>query len=432
MAGRNVKSHVPCISAVEHPMQQMALLMIEKRDVFVELAEKVRGLVKEHGLMQTPTLYDHAKLLELLGEKELKYYRGHVAEVLKQERSLKEVVREHPKAPYAATLYGRVEKDAPVLDVGSGDGKRLIQFEGQLNLKAIDQQPQDFKADYPFEVTKFEEPVEEVIVSFNSLTNNLNIKPFEDSDGIHIIPDLKQLRADGYSGRASKNWNEVYATHVSNVKDGVKVDHLYLDYDPKDLVSIPIKNYYRAANTYKKRAINISVLNRVEGVTVFKKLKSRGKRVMHRPFCMQEKTWKMPGELYHFRKKRGKAFMMDRMGWVHLLACDFEYDFDFILESFQEEWYLLEIDNYRNYRPFHSLALLDYFLNRVQLSVNGKPVKLPLLAEGDMPPWAEGIVYRSDGFDQLYRLHQSFDVTNEGLIELQEVLKEHGFVMDYS
>jgi len=195
---------------------------------------------------------------------------------------------------------------------------------------------------------------------------------------------------------------------------------------------VPIRSYYRALNTFKGRIIDLTISKEaVPGVNLGAKLQSFGNRVVRRPFEMGEKTWKMPGELFKVRNKSGKAWAWDRKGSVYAVDIKCDVDFTFILELFDGKWYLISVDRYRGFRPFHSLALMEYFLERVWLSIDGSAVNLPRKVHDlhNPPFWAEGIVFRRGFNDFLYRFHHSFDVDEEGYDDMLKTLRDAGLIL---
>jgi len=425
MASRSNYSRIPNLSSVKHPLHDLALQMIQNRPEFLELAQKARKIVQEKSLMITPTLYDHKALLTELGPKTLQKYRDIIQSVLDSEKDLVLATREFPKPPPAVALYGRVEKGAPVLDVGSGDGKRLLQFEGPLNVRAMDKEDPGFRANCDFEVKAFEEPTKEVVVSFNSMTNNKDMSAFEGSDGIHVIPDLDKLVKDKYSGKTSEYFQEVYVTQVE--------DKTYFDYK-EDIPSEPINNYYRVCNTFRQRSIAVELsLDPIMGARA-PELSSYGRRVVNKPFVMESMTWKMSGELFKIRHRKIKGvwclFAWDRGGRLYAGRSSEEVDFDLLLERFQDRWYLLALDLYRGVKPYHSLKLLNYFLERVDFTISGEKLIVPMEIDSldDPPEWAEGVVFRRGFEDHLFRFHHSFDVDAEGFKTLKDVLTHYGYI----
>jgi len=360
-----------------------------------------------NGLVQTPTVYDHKTLISLLKENgSFQQIRGIVKSMLDAEHK-GAFDRTHPKPPPAKELYGRLSKGMKVVDVGSGDAKRLIQFEGQVEFATIDSQVFEMRTATSHTTAVFEESTEEVITSFNSMTNNEDVSAFAGSDGIHVIPDVVQLEGDGFSNSKGNR----YVTKVGRIT--------YVDYT-NSLPYTQLTRYYRGLNTYAPR--NVSVVMSKNSYRTSLKMPSRGERVRAPLSDLKNATVKMDGELHKLVVKEGMAKMLDRGGNVTEGKSNGP-DMTLFLEKKNDLFFLIEVVRYRGYVPFHDYGLLKFFLERVKLEINGLGVLLtPFWEFGDLD--VEGVVVRDRGKDYLLRTHHSFDLRGENAERFFEVLDE--------
>merc|ERR1712050_219379 len=121
-------------SDVQHPFQLMGQLMAAD----AALLKEAREVFYEHSrdCMFTPTLVNYNKMV---GKPEVKLMRDKIKQGIRkylaeEPRSVK-LVGSLPKAPYSRTLYGRIAQGTEIVDVGTGDGKRLVGFQNQLEIE---------------------------------------------------------------------------------------------------------------------------------------------------------------------------------------------------------------------------------------------------------------------------------------------------------
>lgn len=411
---RSDRSHVPYVSGRLHPFHTMAKEMVMQAPQLREIRDKVRAL----GGKMTPSLVDMARIrreLEKTGD--LERLKNIVRGVLKKEPTELRGDNEMPAAPPSSELYGRLKVGSEFLDVGSGTGKRLIQFAGQFKPTTMDPVIAVTRIDAPHIQQVFSEPVEQVTTSFMVLCNNKDQTAFAESDGIHVVPNVPALRTMGFGKTLPCGALE---TRVGS--------RTFRDY-PCAIPATRVSPFYQGVNTYKRRRIKIGVGGYV-GQT--KEQKSIGTRVTRMPGVPTDCSLKYRGYQWKVRKKNGKAVAISRSGAMYRVTCDFDYDLDLDYEMTISGPRLIRVNEYRCYKPFHSLAALHHFCERIELLVDGMLVRPPeefdpkhpeLLERGDV----EGLVYREHGEDNLVRNHQAFDIPARHYPHLIEAVEDAGF-----
>lgn len=403
-------SHVPVVSQTKHPFHQAMLELVNSRPIFAVLAEQVRDRV----VKITPNSYDHVALMSSLDAGVLAKCKQAIKDAMSKERLTIEP-RGPPRPPPNTFLYGRIQPNTKVVDVGGGDGKRLVNYHSPDKVTIVDPAPGNVSS-APKEQKPFTKDIlpEQTVVSFNAMIQGDLAKQLEDRDGIHVVPDHDKLIEDGVMQR-----------------DGDQVSgHGYEDvyFKPRGETF----GSYRGCNTYARRDILFTIGE--FGPSGKAPLPLFGERAI-KNIPDGEATVKYTGDFFRLRHDGLKAEARRRDGArapcaAKGVACGF------YLEYAAGHFRLLAVESYRNYRPFHSLCELENFLNRVRLVIayNGRVHRvLPPDRVGDdydslvREGLVEGKVFRRGGRDILVKHWLTFTVTPHTVGCLVNVLRAHGF-----
>lgn len=331
------------------------------------------------------------------------------------------------RPPPASEIYGRVQSDTKVLDVGTGKGKRLIGYKTKESLKVVTCDVEGIpKPEFSDEhQVGFDSPSEMPVVSFNSLTNNKDQSAFKNSDGVHVIPNLPQFSEYNNSQESvDEAGDPCYLT-----KDP-KSEEVYKDYPLDDeIVSEPIVPFYNIANTYKERKIEIKVGDKVSQSAPFC---SQGTRAVGS--VMGTATYKYNGEIHEVKKKGTRCFVRRRNGEIRNASVGDCPDLHLYFEKLTTgECVLIKLLRYNGIRPYHSAEQLHNFCQRVKITIGGMPLVGPeeysreeyyrYLAEGRV----DGLVYRHKERDLLVKHDNSFDVKADNRQVFIDTVQDAGF-----
>lgn len=303
-------------------------------------------------------------------------------------------------------LYERVVAGTKILDVGSGDGRRLKNLIGP-DIVTLDPNHKENILKKPHLEKEFEvtDVADRVVTTFNSVTQ-IGEEKFDNVDGIHVYPNHERFIEAG----------------IAEVQDNGDVktiidDKIFIDKPLTKFPVVELSSHSVGFNTYEERKIEVRV---AQGIP-YSPIKSFGKRHMRTYFKDDYMTLKLNGELCKLEVQNGDGILSFREQEVsRAIKIRQKMNMVLMLERFRDNYYLLQIDNYRGVRPFHSWQSLQYFLKKVNVSINidGKvyPLRLPLRVDIKTAlsyikrGVGEGVVVRKNNFDYLVRLVHSLDL----------------------
>jgi len=391
---RKLVSSKLLLSNQQNPFTPVAKVAVDNHAKLVAIKNNIRRLVKENGLLRTPNNVDLVKLIKLMGkdfEEGKQIFRSmRLAEPDFNQRHI-------PVPPPMSELYDRVVVGQRVLDVGSGNGLKLISFSKQVKLRTCYHHCNSLLKHVNHLRKTFQKSdlQDEIVTSRMALSQNKDISEFDNVDGLHVVPNLSEMAAYGYSSRKEDG---SYVT-VSSKETFVDYEH--------GLPSQSLGTFYRGVNTYADCDVNLQFTDKIElpGVLINT---SEGQRPLYKVPIL-EPTVKLDGMLYALRIGREKALLQARgtkLGSV--CKTSFKSTAFLLLERYKDDFHLVRIKEYKGFRPFHSLSCLEYFLQKVRLSIDGRLVKPPIRFPSNIK--GEGLVSRIKGIDYLVRYHRSFDV----------------------
>jgi len=390
--------------------------------VMEELAsEPMRQLLHEtlrYKKMLSPNLIDKSALHspEMLALKA--QFMERMKKVLKEKKPTSLTKLVDPRPVNRRELYERLDTDAKVLDVGCGERKRLRGL--NVDVVTVDPAYDHAEKHHKEEFRDSLEP-ERVVTSFNVLVQGVDC---ENRDGIHIIPNHPAMKEAGL------------AKETEDGKIEVKIGKdTWIDEEVKGPVQ-KITTHSVGLNTFQEREIKIKFSTEARTAGTFS---STGKRRYQRLLGTDEMSLKMGGQLHLLEMDNGVARLTNRETEKAFtsLKTNFDDRFTALVELFNGNFYLLKIINYRKYRPFHSLGLLEKFCQRVKfkLQVLGRQYRLkpPIRCDirqailrnekhGDV----EGVVVRSRGEDYLLRFYPSMDLGGNAYRKLLKIWKNAG------
>jgi len=393
MTRRDVVSHLPFITNELHPLHATALHALKNR---AELRRMALLVKKEVGMI-TPGLANvRALAAKLKASGQEAKIKDLIRRMVQKERG--GLVEAEFVSPGPGALYGRV-RGSDVVDVGSGTGKKMVQFVGRFaSLKCYEPRVKPEVPDWAVIVrARYEGNKEEgLLLSFNVLNQNETVWPW---DGFHIVPDLPLWARKGLSAECGGHY-------VTPYQGGELVEYHH---------QIPGREFggYRGVNVYEEETIKLCLAPRLftSGAIVH----PLGYHSRVQEFDPGECSVKLDGEKYEVfvdgialraRARDGtyyKGKMMRNKGA--------KFRMKLVIEVCDSGNYLLEVSDYRGFRPYHSLPALAYFCERKHLEFAGKPVHAPPPFDpGKVHPEFEGVVWRVDGGDVLLRAVKSFDV----------------------
>lgn len=407
-------SHVVKPGALQHPLQKACEQLMrhspELHQIHVRLHQQARVMGKK-----TPALID-AGLVEWAKKNGI-YSRlaSMVSEFKKSEAEARDGVgRLTLSPPRSSELYERIEPKADIVDVGVGDGKRLVRYAGYFGkVYGVDSVKKDMVVGWPkawsVEIAAFNgsELTITSFLSFTQLPVEIRMR-MEECDGLHVVPDHRALKKFGV---------------VELLPDRrVKCDMggvVFEEYDLDGIGGETLREYYKGYNTYKKRDLNFTMQGRSAN------LKPNGNRMfvrMQRDLFIQEFTPKYNGTFLQLRVIAGKWMMTDNIGRGVFGLCNAP-DMVLNLESLKSRYVLLRVEKYKDYRPYHSLDMLEKFCARVKIKIMDKHVVPPERIK-ELKNWqaefpeADGIVCRTHGLDYLMNCGVHLDLYGRDKEEL--------------
>lgn len=407
-------SYVVNKSTRSHPLQAVMEGVVREGGAIRDIWKDVHKQAKQH--KTTPTVFDAKAMMEYA--KKAGHYDALLAMVKKfkqgEDKSRLNYAQSDVRPPGSHCLYERVQPDTSIVDVGVGDGKRVARYQGYFgNVKGVDKVKKSMVADWPEDwqvEVRGMGPEPEVVTSFN-LMGQLDEKERQvmcENDGIHIWAVQGTLECAG---------------HVTVRGDVAEVDMIDAVFEEpvvkRELPYYPIGRYYGGTNTYRSRDINLLVKGKAAGQPA----KGKYVRLRHRP-TVQRMTWKYDGVLLNLRNRNGRFKILGRDGKGYWGVSNEKDSFDLDLEQVGSEHYLLRVNDFRGFRPFHSLEMLRVFTKKVKIKLMGCEILAPGAADKctNEPVFADGFVYRDREIDFVVNWGVSLDLKGGRKDELDRYL----------
>lgn len=413
-------SHTVKPGALQHPLQKACEDLMRRSPELHKIHVQVHAQARAMG-KKTPALVN----AELVAWAKKSGIYGRLAEMVgkfkDQEAEARDGVKQLTLAPpKSSELYERIEPKADIVDVGVGDGKRLARYAGYFgSVRGVDVVKKELVPDWPKEwrvevaafggsrlcVTSF--------LAYSQFTAEVRLN-VELSDGIHVVPDHVALRKLGVVRDIEQGKIECNMGEYKFVED-----------DLGDVRGESLRTFYQGYNTYRQRKVTFEVQGRSD------KLKPNGNRFftrMQRDLFIDEFTPKYNGTYLELRVVDGKWVMKDNIG-RGVIGKTNAPDMLLHLESVEDRFVLLRVEKFRNYRPFHSLGMLEKFCARIEIELMGKIVQAPTVIK-DLRNWkeefpdADGVVCRSGGMDYVMNCGIHLDLCGESRDDLTRFLQE--------
>lgn len=346
--------------------------------------------------------------------------REMVTSFLAKEKVARDGVKQLSLAPpKSSELYERVEPKSELVDVGVGDGKRLARYAGYFGyVKGVDSKKKEMVPDWPknweVEIGMFQYDGR-IITSFLAYSqfDRITLARVQEVDGIHVVPYHPGLKALGV---------------VEQLGGGrIKTDmgkEVFEENELGDLGGELLRSYYMGINTYAPRDVEI----RAAGRKQFKPAGCRYFARMKRDLFIDEFTPKYDGVYMELTVKSGRFVLKDNVGqgvWGEVTSPDMVLH----LEMLKDRYVLLRVEKFRTFRPFHSLGMLEKFVDRVKIKIHGKNVVAPERIS-DVRKWreecplADGVVCRDGGMDYVMNCGTHLDLEAGDELALTTFLRE--------
>jgi len=341
-------------------------------------------------------------------------------EVIRTMMLKESVVSSHKEMvpPDASILYKRVV-GAHAYDIGSGDGAKVGRFVGSFgSVKLFEKDPGVTKKkvarlknmQFCYEEFKDQYVPGVVLTSFNAFTQN--ITGFYLTEGIHLIVDV--------GARIKKGLGKVLSNGsvISCVGGKEYVDYVH---------EVPGLDFgdYKGINVYTEANITIKLSKEI--FDLGHTYPGIGRHIAESMYVSGESHVKLDGELVRFKIFNGNVLAINRDGTYHKGKATgmVEGEMQIAVEVVPDKrLFLVEVTQYRGFKPFHSTEALEEFVRKKNIVICGVRLKVaPVFDPGVIDPYFEGIVWRVGGRDLLQRAVKSFDVNEENYLKIPEVLK---------
>ena len=265
-----------------------------------------------------------------------------------------------PPSPNPVVLYGRIMPSQPILDIGSGDGRKAERSKIR-DLVLSDKVVPEGNYSRRWVQLDVEEPGLQEIGEQRVLTSNMllsqvhNIQNVLDCDGIHIVPDVDYLKTLG-----AIEANGVIVTRFRE-KEFKDIQH---DYGGGYLVSPG----YLGICSFKRRDINI-LLDRAVRVRPPDLPPISDAKFNLDPYT----TPKYDGTQIFFElKSDGTGIAVNRAGHGRILKHDVDFVVQFIAEYIRPKklYVLLRLMVFRGFVPWHDVHVLSRFCTKVMVNIN--------------------------------------------------------------
>lgn len=335
------------------------------------------------------------------------------------EREVPPVVVNPEPAPSPSALYSRVSGVEKVLDIGSGNCKKVSRCKAKV--VATDIQP----VENPFMTVKqldankdlldmVENEGVDVVTSFNALTQLEDLTQVLAVDGLHIYPDTNYYQDSG-------------APLLDGaVKVGKHVDRIH----PVLERGQPICDGYKVLTTFSAEKLSYEP----ESYTQFKiGFTPIVQDLDYRP--LGESTPKYDGVNMMLVDQKGSSpILKTRVGRATVLTSKRRVSLALHLEKLPKHgrpqaFVLLRVLNYKGFVPFHGLETLRQFCAKVKLKIFGIRVVAP--ADGSLSSYtADGLIYRFGQMDYRYKFRYTIDTLSISSL-VDRLANEYGIDSEY-
>lgn len=407
-----------------NPSFGLAQLMVSQTPQVRELMSKIRQL-------QKPGM-SFSEVFALAKEK----YREDFQVLLDNTRNCEPVVQSIGPPPRSNQLYGRVSDGSKIVDVGSGDGRRVKEHSGRLKITAVDPKTQATDCSVKIVSATIQEVGlgDEVYTSFNSLCQIPDSSAlFAHVDGIHVVPDHEWLVEHGQ------------AVQISEEPVLFKVQALGTEYVDHPVLlpgcGVASSPGYKLCAGFKPRSAQAifdidldEYTSWPTGPDIPVSLCTPGNEA---GLNFSDLGHKMDGTFMHFEVVEGVPYITDRAGHFQKGTLrGFVPDCELHLEYMTGPkpcLVLLRILHYRGFVPPHSGNVLRYFADNVRLGVDTVPIVGPL--DYRSPPVLLGEVRKTDGLisrdfgkDYYYKHDWTVDIKGQALQHIAAECENLGLV----
>lgn len=412
-------SHTVKPGALQHPLQKACEELMRNSPELYKIWQEVHAHARVIG-KKTPALVNAGVVDWAKGNGHYDRVKSMVNSFLDKEKVARDGVKHLSLAPpKSSELYERVDPKADIVDVGVGDGKRLVRYAGYFgNVRGVDIVRRSMVPGWPSNWTvevKFCATESRICTSFlvYSQLDTRTLGEIENTDGLHVVPYHPELRRLGV---------------VKDLDDGrvecEMGDKKFVERDLGDVRGEMLRSYYCGINTYRERELSLQPSGRKQ----FKPVGNRYFVRMQRDLFVDEFTPKYDGVFMELRVSSGNFVLKDALGRGVWGKCSDAPNMVLHLELLKDCWILLRVEKYRDYRPYHSLGMLEKFCSRVKVKIKDKivqaPVRIKNLAKWQEEyPQADGVVCREGGMDYVMNCGTHLDLTADFEKELTEFLR---------
>jgi hypothetical protein len=431
-------SYVMSCGMTPHPIQKGMEEMISNQKVLQDMAQFVSANTEyfTSGVANWGEVMKKAKEL---------YYEDFKRKVfdpvsLEYDRSQGDAPATMPTPPPANIVYGKVGQAAKILDIGSGDGKRLVRYEERFDAILTDvKKPRKLISASKFEQLGAREALRKypsrVVTSFNLISQSSFSEHGSLSErvGLHLAPDVNTLHDLGYC-HGHKNGN----VHIFKDARGVEYPDIAVERERFDAV-VPVNEFY---NLYCSFGIHENVYVQLKHrIKVEQNYPSVGERMKLLKFKDGVITPKYDGVQVTLMCRDGKAHLFLRngegfggtCGRMHNMVLTFEY-----LRSANGNnvLVLLDVTNYLGIKFGGNLSVIEAFTGRKGPSViigdaavqitTPKKLSLASPSSGVIDGLKyDGLVLRQYENQYLVKNNKTVDLDYSTVIELQQYCKHN-------
>lgn len=380
---KNKKSSIPVETGFPNPMYGVAGVLMQDAEAYKKLMLEVQNLQKS-GLSFT----------EIKNQMEASGMRARLRVLFERATNVEPTRPVIGPPPRTNDLYGRFGRGCDIVDIGSGDGKKLRKYSGHLKITCVDPNLSAevgvFKNNFKMTICDFllgsEYAGPETL--FSSVMVLCQLKPPDiervlEHDGLHIVPDHVTLLGIG-------------AAENSGDKILVRAPSRDFYDEPTNFTGLPIRVGYLMVTSFKPRSINIALQG--ESSIVDYKPEIDASPIPYDKINTDDVSYKMDGVPWEIELNDGDAYMVNRAGQQFIGSSNFMHYACLHVEELQSCFTLIRIVMFRGYVPPHALDVLEAFAEKVKIEINGKPICAP-------PRWKldHRVLYRdANGIDTYF------------------------------
>jgi len=351
------------------------------------------------------------EFLELAMEK----YGDRLDMVLDAYEQVPEELPSMPAAPPPQAVYSRCALDTPVLDLGSGDGRKA-EKSGIKNIVLSDKVKNTrpcSKKYIAFDAEVDEVKDDRVITSNMVLTQVRNLEKITATDGVHLVPDCAFLRTMG-------------AKEEDGALVVVSKGKVFRDYD-HHLKGLEIQPGYLGVNTFKPRSLYINIVGGPLKLGAPSLLPVLEGVVISGP----DVTPKFDGvQLFLDCKKDGTGCLVNRSGCGFKISHDTGISMQLLLEEVGDvkkvTYVLTRIYGFNGFLPWHAIGNLENFTKNVKIEIDGWPVISPT-DKGAAGLPTDGYIVRKGELDYRVKSQVTIDLDDSTYRDLVSKLEEGCF-----